>query len=151
MKQFNDHCCLSPSCVWLCDPMDCSTLGLSFPHHLPKFAQVRCFCDAIQPSCPLMGPLLSSIFPRIRDFPNESAVHIRWPKYWSLSFSISPSTEYSELISLKIDLFDLLAVQGTLRSPLMITGSILSITEFTISLEPKSIWVHYKKYVDLPP
>ena len=83
-----------PSCVHLCNPMDCSTPGLSVPHHLPKFAQVHvcCISDAIQPSHPLTPLLLLlSIFPSIRDFPNESAVHIRWPKYWSFSFSISPS------------------------------------------------------------
>ena len=60
--------------------------------------------------CPLL--LLPSIFPSIMDFSNESAVHIRWPKYWSFSFSTSPSNEYSRLISLKIDWFDLLALQG---------------------------------------
>ena len=60
--------------------------------------------------------LLPSIFPRIRVFFSESARHIRWPRYWSFSFSISPSNEYSGLTSLKIDLFDLLAVQGTLKS-----------------------------------
>ena len=64
--------------------------------------------------CPFL--LLPSIFPSITDFSNESAVHIRWPKYLSFSFSISPSSKYLGLISLKIDLFDLLAVQGTLRS-----------------------------------
>ena len=60
--------------------------------------------------------LLLSIFPRIRGFSKESALHIRWPKYWSFSFSISPSNEYSGLISFRIDWFDLLAVQGTLKS-----------------------------------
>ena len=60
--------------------------------------------------------LLSSIFPTLMVFSNESALHIRWPKYWSFSFSISPSNEYSGLISFRIDWFDLLAVQGTLRS-----------------------------------
>ena len=60
--------------------------------------------------------LLPSIFPSIRVFSNESALRIRWPKYWSLSFSISPSNEYSGLISFRIDWFDLLAVQGTLKS-----------------------------------
>ena len=60
--------------------------------------------------------LLPSIFPRIRVFSNESVLHIRWPKYWSFSFNISPSSEYSGLISLRIDCFDLLAVQGTLKS-----------------------------------
>ena len=62
--------------------------------------------------------LLSSGFPRIKVFFNESALHIRWPKYWSFSFSISPSNEYSGLISFRIDWFDLLAVQGTLKSHL---------------------------------
>ena len=60
--------------------------------------------------------LLPSIFQRIWIFSNESTIHIRWPKYWSLSFSTSPSNEYSELISFRIDLFDLLAVQGTVKS-----------------------------------
>ena len=60
--------------------------------------------------------LLSSIFPNIRVFSNESVLHIRWSKYWSVSFSISPSNEYSGLISFRIDWFDLLAVQGTLKS-----------------------------------
>ena len=59
--------------------------------------------------------LLPSVFPRIRVFPNELALHIRWPNYWSFSFSISPSNEYSGLISFRIDWFDLLAIQGTLR------------------------------------
>ena len=63
--------------------------------------------------CPL---LLPSLFPSIRVFSKESALHIRWPKYWSFSFSISPSNEYSGLISLRMDWFDLLAVQGTLKS-----------------------------------
>ena len=83
---------------------------------LPKFMSI----PLVMPSsylilwCPLL--LLPSIFPSIRYFSNESAVCIRWPKYWSFTFNISPSNKYSELISLKIDWFDLLAVQGTLRS-----------------------------------
>ena len=64
--------------------------------------------------CPLL--LLPSIFPSIRVFSSESILHIRWPKYWSFSFSISPSNKYSGLISFSIDWFDLLAVQGTLKS-----------------------------------
>ena len=60
--------------------------------------------------------LLPSIFPSIRVFPKESVLHVRWPEYWSLSFSISPSNEYSGLISLRMDWLDLLAVQGTLKS-----------------------------------
>ena len=69
--------------------------------------------------CPLL--LLPSIFPSIRIFSNESALHIRWSKYWSFSFNISPSNEYSGLISFKIDWFDLLAVQGTFKSLLQTT------------------------------
>ena len=71
--------------------------------------------------------LLPSIFPRIRVFSNESALHIKWPKYWSFSFSISPFNEYSGLISFKIDWFDLLAVQGTLKSLLQHHSSKASI------------------------
>ena len=71
--------------------------------------------------------LLPSSFPRIRVFSNEPALHIRWPKYWSFSFSISPSNKYSGLISYKIDWFDLLAVQGTLKSLLQQHNSKASI------------------------
>ena len=72
-------------------------------------------------------PLLPSIFPNIRVFSNESVLHIKWPKYWSLSFSINPSNEYSGLISFKMDRFDLLAVQGTLKSLLQHHSSKASI------------------------
>ena len=79
----------------------------------------------------LCPPLLflPSIFPRIRVFPNESALHIKWPKYWSFSFSISPSNEYSELISFRMDWFDLLAVEGTLKSYLQHHSSKASILQ----------------------
>ena len=73
------------------------------------------WCHPAISSSDALFSLLPSIFPSIRDFSNGSAVHIRWPKYWSFSISISPSNEYSGLISLKIDWFYLLAVQGTLR------------------------------------
>ena len=99
--------------------MDCSTPGFPVLHYVPEFAQthVHWVGDAIYPSHPLPPLLLlPSIFPRIRVFSIESTVHIRWPKYWSLSFSICPSIEYSGLISIRIDWFDLLAVQGTLKS-----------------------------------
>ena len=75
--------------------------------------------------CPLLLP--PSIFPSIRGFSNESVLHIRWPKYWSFSFSISPSNEYSGLISFRMDWFDLLAVQGTLKSLLQHHSSKASI------------------------
>ena len=83
--------------------MDCCMLGLPVPHHLLKFAQVhvRCISDAVQPSHPLM----LSIFPSIREFSSKSAVHIRWSKYWSFSFSISPCNKYSGLISIKTEWF----------------------------------------------
>ena len=71
--------------------------------------------------------LLPSVFPSIRVFTNESAFHIRWPKYWSFSFTISPSSEYSGLISFRIDWFDFLDVQGTLKSPLQYHSSKASI------------------------
>ena len=108
--------CQSLSCVWLWDHMDCSTPGFPVLHYLPESAKthVQWVDDAIQPSCPLLP--LPSIFPSIRVFSNEAAHCIRWPKYWSFNFSISPSNEYSGLISFRIVWFDLLAVQGTLKS-----------------------------------
>ena len=80
--------------------------------------------------CPLL--LLSSIFPNIRVFSNELALHIRWPKYWSFSFSISPSNEYSGLISLRIDWLGLLAAQGTLKSLLQHHGSKASMLQRSV-------------------
>ena len=100
--------------------MDCSTQGYPVLHYLLEFAQIHVHLMSVMPSnhlifcCPLL--LLPLIFPTIRVFSNESSLHIRWPKYWSFSFSISPSNEYSELISFRIDWFDLLAVQGTQES-----------------------------------
>ena len=114
----------------LCHPMDYSTPGLSVSYHLPKFAHVHAHCigDAIQPSHPLTpSSPLPAIFPSIRDFSNESALRIRWPNYWSFSFSFSPSNECSGLIFLKIDCFHLLAVQGSLKSLLQHHSSKASI------------------------
>ena len=85
------------SCLALCDSMDCNTPGFLVLHHFPEFAQtlVHIVDDVIQPFHPLSSPYpLASIFPCIRVFSNESALHIRWPKYWSFSFNISPSNEY---------------------------------------------------------
>ena len=99
--------------------MNCSMPGLPVHHQLLEFTQthVHWVSDAIQPSHPLSSPsLLPSIIPSIRVFSNESALHIRWPKYWSFSFSISPFNEYSGLISFRMDWLDLLSVQGTLKS-----------------------------------
>ena len=99
-----------------CDPMDCSTPDFPVHHQLPELTQahVHRVSDTIQPSRPLSPLLLlPSIFPSTRIFSNASVLRIRWPKYWSFSFSISPSNEYSGLISFRMDWFDLLAVQGT--------------------------------------
>ena len=107
-----EYCCsVTQSCPTLCDPMDCSMPGLPVPHHLLKFAQVHVHWigNAIQPSHLLTPSFLPSIFPSIGDFSSGSAV-CRWLKYQS--FSIHPSNEYSGLISLKIDWFALLTVQG---------------------------------------
>ena len=97
--------------------MDCSMPDSSVLHYLPKFAQIHVHWvgDAIWSSHPLPSPLLlPSVFPGIRVLFNESALHIRWSKYWS--FSNSPSNWYSDLMSFRIDWFDFLAIQGTLKS-----------------------------------
>ena len=98
--------------------MDCSMSAFPAHHHLLKFAQshVHRVSDAIQLSHPRFCLLLPSIFPSLRIFYNELTLPIRWPKYWSFSFSISPSSEYLGLISFRLDWFDLLAAQGTLKS-----------------------------------
>ena len=121
--------------------MDCSMPGFPVHHQFPEPAQthVHRVGDTMQPSHPLHPLLLlPSIFPSIRVFSTESVLHIRWPKYWSFSFSISPSNEYSGLISFKIDWFDLLAVQGTLKSLLQHHSSKASIVRcsafFTVQL-----------------
>ena len=103
-------------CQTLSNPVDCSTPGITVLHCLLEFAQLRSV-ELIKPSnhlilcCPL---LLPSLFPNIRVFSSESALYIRWPKYWS--FSISPSNGYSGLISFRIDWVDLIAIQGILKS-----------------------------------
>ena len=99
--------------------MNHSTLGLPVQHQLPTFAQthVHWVCDAIQISHPLLSPspLTFKLFQH-QVFSNESALPIRWPKYWSFSFNISPSNEHPGLIFFKMDWLDLLAVQGTCKS-----------------------------------
>ena len=99
--------------------MNRSTPGLPVHHQLPEFAQtpIHRVSDTIQPSHPLSSPSSQpSIFPSIRVFSNGSALRIRWAKYWSFSFSISPSNEHPGLVSFRMDWLDLLAVQGTLES-----------------------------------
>ena len=128
-------------CPTLCDPMNHSTPGLLVHHQLLEFTQthIHRVSDAIQPSHPLSSLLLlPPIPPSIRVFSNESALHMRWPKYWSFSFSISPSNEHPGLFSFRMDWLDLLAVQGTLKSLLQHHSSKASILRcsafFTVQL-----------------
>ena len=128
------------SCARLCNPMDRGTPGLPVLHQLPELAQthVHRVGDAIQPSHPLSSPSPAFNLSRHRVFSNESVLHIRWPKYWSFSFSISPSNKYSGLISFRMDCFNLLAVQGPLKSLLQHHSSKASILRhsafFTVQL-----------------
>ena len=115
MLQFSP---VAQSCPTLCDAMNRSTPGLPVHHHLPEFTQTQGHrvSDAIQPSHPRSSPSpLPPIPPSIRVFSNESILRMRWPKYWSFSFSISLSKEIPGLISFRMDGLDLLAVQGTLK------------------------------------
>ena len=114
---------VAQSCPILCNPMDLNTPGfcsrLPCPSPTPRVYSNSCplsqWCHPTISTChPLL--LLPSVFPNIRVFSNESVLHIRWPKYWSFSFSISPSNEYSGLISFRTDWLDFLAAQGTLKS-----------------------------------
>ena len=103
----------------ICNPMDCSVPGFPVHHQLPELAQthVHRVRDAIPPSHPLSPPSPPAFnLSQHHGLSKESVLHTRWPKYWSFSFSISPSNEYSGLISFRMDWLDLLAVQGTLRS-----------------------------------
>ena len=107
------------SCPTLCDAMNCSTPGFPVHYQFPQLSQthVHRVSDAIQPPHPLLLLLLlPPIFPSIRVFSNKSVLCIRWPKYWSFSFSITPSNEYSGLISFRMNWLDLPAVQGNLES-----------------------------------
>ena len=110
---------VTQSCPTLCDPMDRSTPASQSITNSQSLLRLMSI-ESVMPShhlilcCPLLLP--PSIFPSIRVFSNKSVLHIGWPKYWSFSFSISPSNEYSGLISFRMDWLDLLAVQGTLKS-----------------------------------
>ena len=116
------------SCPTLCDPMNRSMPGLPVHHQLPEFTQthVHRVGDAIQPSHPLWSPSPPA---SIRVFSNDSTLQMRWPKYWSFSFSISPSNEHPGLVSFRMDWLDLLAVQGTLKSLLQHHSSKASILQ----------------------
>ena len=124
---------VTQSCPTLCDPIDCSMPGFPVHHQFPEPTQthVHRVSDAIQPSHPLPCLLPPSVFPSIRVFSNESVLCIRWPKYYSFSFSTSPSNEYSGLISFRMDQLDLPAVQGTLKSLLQHHSSKASILQYS--------------------
>ena len=112
-------CSVAKSCLTLCNQMDCSMSGFSVLLCLQSLLRFVCtelvmLSNHLILCCPLL--FLLSIFPSIRVFSNESALYITGPKYWSFRFSLSSSNEYSGLISFRIDWFDLLAVQGTLKS-----------------------------------
>ena len=111
--QFN---LVAQSCLTLCDPMDHSPPGFPVLHHLAQTLPLESMMRSnyLILCHPLL--ILPSIFPSIRVFSNESVLHIRWSKYWSFSFSISPSNEYLRLISFRMDWLDFLAVQGTLKN-----------------------------------
>ena len=121
--------------------MNRSMPGLPVHHQLPESTQTHVI-ESVMPSnhlilCrPLL--LLPSIFPSIRVFSNDSALRVRWPKYWSFSFNISPSKEHPGLISFRMDCLDLLAVQGTLKSLLQYHSSKASILQCSAFLESNS-------------
>ena len=105
--------CLTPAIPWTAAHQ--ASLSFTIPQSLLKLMSI----ESVSPSNHLIlchPLLLPSVFPSIRVFSSELALHIRWPKYWSFSFSISPSSEYSGLISFRIDWFDLPNIQGTLKS-----------------------------------
>ena len=132
---------VTQSCPTLCNPLDCSTPGL--PDHLQLLKPVQIHVHrVVMPSNHLILCHLllfpPSIFPSIRVFSNKLVLHIKWPKYWSFSFSISPSNEHPELISFKMDWLDLLAVQGTLKNLLQHHSSKASIFGTQLSSQSNS-------------
>ena len=144
---------VTPSWPTLCNPMNSlSTSGRPAQHQLLEFTQtcVHRVSDVIQPSHPLSSPSPPAPNPsRIRVFSSESAVHMRWPKYWSFRFSISPSNEHPGLTSFRMDWLDLLAVQGTLKSLLQqhsSKASILRRSAFFIVPTVTSVHDHWKNH-----
>ena len=123
------YCSFAKQCLTLCDPVDCSTPGFPDLYYISQSSLRLTSIETMMPSNQLVlcHPLLllSSIFPSIRVFSNELALCLRWPKYWTFSFSISPFSEYS----IRMDWFDLLAVQGTLKSLLQHHSSKASILQ----------------------
>ena len=132
LKRIFQFSWVAQSCPTPCDPVDSSTPGFPVYHQLPKFTQthVHLVGDAIQASHPLLSPSPPTFnLSSIRVFSKESVLRIRWPKSWSFSFNISPSNDYSGLISFRMDWLDLLAVLGTLKSLLQYHSSKASILQ----------------------
>ena len=129
-------CSVTQSCPALCHPMDCRMPDFPVLHHHPELAQTHIIESVMSSNHLILGRprlLLPSIFPSIR-VSNKLALRISWPKYWIFSFSISPSNKYSGLISFRMDWLDLLAVQGTLKSPLQYHSSKASILQHSAFL-----------------
>ena len=141
-------CSVAKLCPTLCNPMYGRMPVFPVLHYLPEFPQthVHWVSDAIQPSHPLPPPSPPALtLPQIKVFSSEKALHIKWPKYWSFSFTISPSSEYSGLISFRTDRFDLFAVQGTLKSLLQGHNSKASVLQcsafFMVQLSNIHTWL----------
>ena len=133
---------VAQSCPTLCDSMNTAhqaSLPITNSQSLPKLMSIVMPSNHLTLCSPL---LLPSIFPNVRVFTNESALHIRWPKHWSFSFSISPSNEYSGLIALRIEWFDLLAVQGTLKSLLQQQFKSMNSSAFNFLYNPTLTSIH---------
>ena len=132
---------VAQSCLTLCDPMDCSTPGFTVHQNSRSLLRLKSI-ELVMPSnhlilcLPLLLP--PSVFASIRVFSSESVLHIRFPKYWSFSFSISPFNEYSGVNSLRVEWLDILAVQGTLKSLLQQYSSKASILQTQLSLQSNS-------------
>ena len=135
---------VSQSCPTLCDAKDCSNPGFPVHHQLPEPAQIRVHRvgDAFQTSHPLLSPSPAFSLSNIRIFSSESVLHIRWPKYWSFSFSISPSNEYSGRISFRMDWLDLLAVQGTQESSPTPQFKSINSSPFSFLYSPTLTFIH---------
>ena len=136
---------VTQSCLTLCNPMNSSKLDLPVHRQLQSLPKPMSI-ELVMPSNHLIlcGSflLLPSIFPSIRVFSNQSALRIRWPKYWSFTFSISPSNEHPVLISFRMNWLDLLAVQGALKSLLQHHSSKASILQHSIIYSPTLTSIH---------
>ena len=136
---------VAQSCPTLCDPTNCSMPGFPVYHQLLEFTQTHVHRAVIPSShlilcCPLL--LLPPIPPSIRVFSNESTLRMRWPKYWSFSFSIIPFKEHPGLITFRMDWLDFLAVQGTLKSLLQHHSSKASILRCSALHSPTLTSIH---------